>query len=251
MALLAGKTAVITGGSSGIGLATAHRFIDEGATVFITGRRPDELETAAAELGPAAVPIQGDVTVPADLQRLRDIAAGSGSGLDVVFANAGAAGSALLGEITDEHLDLLFDTNVKGVLLTVQTLLPLLNDGASIILNSSVAADRGRLGTSVYAASKAAVRSFARSWANELAPRNIRVNTVNPASTETPMMTAGSGDDFESLTAQLRRARSEASPMKRLAQADEVAKGVLFLASDLSSFTTGAAIPIDGGYNQI
>jgi NAD(P)-dependent dehydrogenase (short-subunit alcohol dehydrogenase family) len=251
MALLAGKTAVITGGSSGIGLATARRFIDEGATVFITGRKPAELETAAAELGPAAVPVQGDVTVPADLHRLRDIAAESGCGLDVVFANAGAAGSAPLGEITDEHFDLLFGTNVKGVVLTVQTLLPLLNDGASIILNSSVAADRGRPGTSVYAATKAAVRSFARSWANELAPRNIRVNTVNPASTDTPMMTAGTGDDYERLTEQLRRTRSEESPMKRLAEADEVAKGVLFLASDLSSFTTGAALPIDGGYNQI
>jgi NAD(P)-dependent dehydrogenase (short-subunit alcohol dehydrogenase family) len=119
MALLAGKTAVITGGSSGIGLATARRFIDEGATVFITGRKPAELETAAAGLGPAAVPVQGDVTVPADVDRLRDIAAESGRGLDVVFANAGAAGSALLGEITDEHFDLLFDTNVKGVVLTV------------------------------------------------------------------------------------------------------------------------------------
>jgi NAD(P)-dependent dehydrogenase (short-subunit alcohol dehydrogenase family) len=168
-----------------------------------------------------------------------------------VFANAGAAGSALLGEITDEHFDLLFDTNVKGVVLTVQTLLPLLNDGASIILNSSVAADRGRLGTGVYAAAKAAVRSFARTWANELAPRNIRVNTVNPASTATPMMTAAPGEDFESRTEQLRRTRSEQSPMKRLGEADEVANAVLFLASDMSGFTTGAAIPVDGGYNQI
>jgi len=251
MALLAGKTAVITGGSSGIGLATARRFIEEGAAVFITGRKAAELETAAAGLGPAAVPVQGDVTVPADVDRLRDIAAESGRGLDVVFANAGAAGSALLGEITDEHFDLLFDTNVKGVVLTVQTLLPLLNDGASIILNSSVAADRGRLGTGVYAAAKAAVRSFARTWANELAPRNIRVNTVNPASTATPMMTAAPGEDFESRTEQLRRTRSEQSPMKRLGEADEVANAVLFLASDMSSFTTGAAIPVDGGYNQI
>jgi NAD(P)-dependent dehydrogenase (short-subunit alcohol dehydrogenase family) len=189
--------------------------------------------------------------VPADVDRLRDIAAESGRGLDVVFANAGAAGSALLGEITDEHFDLLFDTNVKGVVLTVQTLLPLHNDGASIILNSSVAADRGRLGTGVYAAAKAAVRSFARTWANELAPRNIRVNTVNPASTATPMMTAAPGEDFESRTEQLRRTRSEQSPMKRLGEADEVANAVLFLASDMSSFTTGAAIPVDGGYNQI
>jgi NAD(P)-dependent dehydrogenase (short-subunit alcohol dehydrogenase family) len=251
MALLASKTAVVTGGSSGIGLATARRFVDEGAIVFVTGRRHAELQTAAAILGPAARPVEGDVTRPDDMHRLRNAVAEAGSGLDVVFANAGAAGGALLGEITDAHFDLLFGINVKGVLLTVQSLLPLLNDGASIILNSSVAADRGRLGNSVYAASKAAVRSFARCWANELAPRNIRVNTVNPASTDTPMMTAGTDDDYERLTEQLRRTRSEESPMKRLAEADEVAKGVLFLASDLSSFTTGAALPIDGGYNQI
>jgi NAD(P)-dependent dehydrogenase (short-subunit alcohol dehydrogenase family) len=157
-----------------------------------------------------------------------------------VFANAGVPGTAAIGEISDEHFDLLFGINVKGVLLTVQTLLPLLNDGASIILNSSVAADRGRLGTSVYAATKAAVRSFARSWANELAPRNLRVNTVNPAATDTPIMPA-----------QLKQIRSEEIPMKRVGLADEVANAVLFLATDLSSFTTGAAIPIGGGYNQI
>jgi NAD(P)-dependent dehydrogenase (short-subunit alcohol dehydrogenase family) len=251
MALLAGKTAVITGGSSGIGLATARRFINEGATVFVTGRNRAELETAAAILGPTAVPVQGDVTLPADLDRLRDVAAKSGSGLDVLFANAGIAGAAPLGEITDAHFDLLFGINVKGLLLTVQTLLPLLNNGASIILNASVAADRGRLDTSVYAATKASVRSFARSWANELAPRNIRVNTVNPASTDTPMLTALPGDASATRTEQFKRSRSEQIPMKRLARPEEVANAVFFLASDLSSFTTGAAIPVDGGYNQI
>jgi NAD(P)-dependent dehydrogenase (short-subunit alcohol dehydrogenase family) len=137
------------------------------------------------------------------------------------------------------------------VLLTVQTLLSLLNDGASIILNASVAADRGRLGTSVYAATKAAVRSFARSWANELAPRNIRVNTVNPASTDTPLMAAGPGDASPARIEQFKSSRREEIPLRRLAGADEVANAVLFLASDLSSFTTGAAIPVDGGYNQI
>jgi NAD(P)-dependent dehydrogenase (short-subunit alcohol dehydrogenase family) len=240
MALLTGKTAVITGGGSGIGLATARRFVDEGATVFITGRRPAELEAAVATLGPAVLPVQGDVSVAADLYRLRDRVAESAHGIDVVFANAGVPGMASLGEISDEHFDLLFGINVKGVLRTVQILLPLLNDGASIILNSSVAADRGRLGTSVYAATKAAVRSFARSWANELAPRNIRVNTVNPAATDTPI-----------ISAQLKLRRSEEIPMKRVGLADEVANAVLFLATDLSSFTTGAAIPVDGGYNQI
>ncbi len=139
MALLTGKTAVVTGGGSGIGLATAHRFIDEGATVFITGRRPADLEAAVATLGSAALPVQGDFSVAADLRRLRDRAAETGNGVDVVFANAGVPGTAAIGEISDEHFDLLFGINVKGVLLTVQTLLPLLNDGASIILNSSAA----------------------------------------------------------------------------------------------------------------
>ena len=249
MALLATKTAVITGGSSGIGLATARRFIDEGATVFVTGRNRAELEMAASILGPEAVPVHGDVTLPADLAQIpRDVAAKSGSGLDVLFANAGVAGAAPLGEITDAHFDLLFGINVKGLLITVQTLLPLLNNGASIILNASVAADRGRLETSVYATTKAAVRSFARSWANELAPRNIRVNTVNPGSTDTPLLT---GDASATQTEEFKRSRSEQIPLKRLARAEEVANAVLFLASDLSSFTTGAAIPVDGGYNQI
>jgi NAD(P)-dependent dehydrogenase (short-subunit alcohol dehydrogenase family) len=251
MALLAGKTAVITGGSSGIGLATARRFIDEGATVFVTGRNRAELETAAASLGPVAVPVQGDVTAGADLDRLRGIAAKSGSGLDIVFANAGVARSAPLGQISDEHFDLLFGINVKGVVRTVQTLLPLLNEGASIILNASVAADRGRIGTGVYAATKAAVRSFARTWANELAPRNIRVNTVNPTSTDTPGLTdLADATSAESLR-QFKDQRSQGIPLGRLAQPDEVANAVLFLASDLSSFITGIALPVDGGYNQV
>jgi NAD(P)-dependent dehydrogenase (short-subunit alcohol dehydrogenase family) len=240
VALLTGKTAVITGGGTGIGLATARHFIDQGATVYITGRRSAELEAAVAALGPAVLPVQGDVTVQADLIKLRDRAAESGRGVDVVFANAGVPGAAPLGEIEDSHFDLLFDINVKGVLRTVQILLPLLNDGASIILNSSVAADRGRLGTSVYAATKAAVRSFARSWANELAPRNIRVNVVSPAATDTPIMTAD-----------LKNARRGEIPMGRVGAAEEVANAVFFLATNLGSFTTGAAIAVDGGYNQI
>ena len=190
MALLQGKTAIITGGSSGIGYATAQRFVEEGATVFITGRRAAELRIAATELGAAAHAVQGDVTQPADLDRLYSAASESGIGVDVIFANAGVAAGAPLGAITPESYDLMFDINVKGVVFTVQALLPLLNDGASIILNSSVAADRGREGTSVYAATKAALRSFARTWANELAPRNIRVNTVNPSSTDTAALAA-------------------------------------------------------------
>jgi NAD(P)-dependent dehydrogenase (short-subunit alcohol dehydrogenase family) len=174
----------------------------------------------------------------------------TGQGVDIIFANAGVGGGASLGEITDAHFDLLFGINVKGVVLTVQTLLPLLNDGACIILNASVAADKGRVGTSVYAATKAALRSFARTWANELAPRDIRVNTVNPASTDTPGLTGVAGDTSDRIQ-QFKHQRSEGIPLGRMARTDEVANAVLFLASDLSSFTTGAALPVDGGYSQI
>lgn len=250
MGLLTDKTAVVTGGSSGIGLATAQRFIDEGATVIITGRRRAELDAAAAKLGSHAHAVPGDVTVPADLDRLYETAARLG-GIDILFANAGVGGGAPLGSITEDHFRLLFDINVKGVVLTVQTLLPLIRRHGSIILNSSAAADRGRPGTSVYAATKAAVRSLARTWANELGSRGIRVNTVNPASTETPglmaLNDAGPSVDDE----QFKTQRSQGIPLGRLATTDEVANAVLFLASGLSSFTTGAALPIDGGYNQI
>ena len=245
MGLLTDKTAVVTGGSSGIGLATAQRFIDEGATVIITGRRRAELDAAVAQLGSHAHAVPGDVTVRTDLDRLYDAAARLG-GIDIVFANAGVGDGAPLGSITEEHFQLLFDINVKGVVFTIQTLLPLIREHGSIILNSSVAADRGRPGTSVYAATKAAVRSLARTWANELSSRHIRVNTVSPASTETPGLMA-LADDAERFKAQ----RSQGIPLGRLATTDEVANAVLFLASSLSSFTTGAALPVDGGYNQI
>ena len=245
MGLLTDKTAVVTGGSSGIGLAAAQRFIDEGATVIITGRRRAELDAAVAQLGSHAHAVPGDVTVRTDLDRLYDAAARLG-GIDIVFANAGVGDGAPLGSITEEHFQLLFDINVKGVVFTVQTLLPLIREHGSIILNSSVAADRGRPGTSVYAATKAAVRSLARTWANELSSRHIRVNTVSPVSTETPGLMALADDD-ERFKAQ----RSQGIPLGRLATTDEVANAVLFLASSLSSFTTGAALPVDGGYNQI
>lgn len=251
MSLLAGKTAVITGGSSGIGLATARRFIDEGATVVVMGRRTPELEAALAILGPNATAVRGDVTVAADLQRLHDVVAATGKGLDIVFANAGIMEIAALGAISQAHFDLLFGTNVKGVVLTVEALLPLLNDGGSIVLNSSVAADRGRIGTSVYAASKAALRSFARTWANELATRAIRVNTVNPSATDTPGLTGQAENDSIETVNDFKSARSQGIPLGRLAQPEEVANAVVFLASDLSSFTTGASVPVDGGYNQI
>ena len=251
MALLAGKTAVITGGSSGIGLATARRFVEEGATLFVFSRRPAELETAVATLGPTATAVYGDVTGSADLRKLRAIVAATGNGVDIIFANTGIAGAAPLGEISHAHFDSLFGINVKGVVLTVQTLLPVLNARASIILTASVAADRGRIGASVYAATNAALRSFARTWANELAYRNIRVNTVNPAFTETPGLDELVDNDAAASMEQTIIQRSQEIPLGRLAQADEVANAVVFLASDLSSCTTGAALPVDGGYSQI
>jgi NAD(P)-dependent dehydrogenase (short-subunit alcohol dehydrogenase family) len=187
--LLTDKTAVVTGGRSGIGFATAQLFVDEGATVIVTGRRTAELGSTTAQLGSHAHAVPGDVTVPADLERLYEAAVRLG-GIDVLFANAGVADGASLGAITREHFQLLFDINVKGVVFTVQTLLSVIRvHGGSIILNSSAAADRGRPG-SAYAATKAAVRSLARTWANELGSRGIRVDTVNPASTETPGLMA-------------------------------------------------------------
>lgn len=250
MGLLTDKTAVVTGGSSGIGLATAQRFVDEGATVIITGRRRAELDGAAAKLGSRAHAVPGDVTVAADLARLHEAAARLG-GIDIVFANAGVGGGAPLGSITEEQFRLLFDINVKGVVFTVQTLLPLIREHGSIILNSSVAADRGRAGTSVYVATKAALRSLARTWANELGSRGVRVNTVNPASTDTPGLMALNDAGLSLDDEQFKAQRSQGIPLGRLATADDVADAVLFLASGLSSFTTGAALPVDGGYNQV
>jgi NAD(P)-dependent dehydrogenase (short-subunit alcohol dehydrogenase family) len=253
MGLLDHKTAVITGANSGIGLATAERFIAEGAEqVFITGRRQAELSSAAAQLGPRAVPVPGDVGTPADLDRLYAEVAAAGMGLDVVVANAGSTRVARLGEISDDDLDTLLTTNVKGVVYTVQKALPLLNDGASIILIGSTTADRGRPGLSIYAASKAAVRSLARGWANELADRGIRVNVLVAGSTATPgsdNLAAQTNPD--SSIEEFRAARVSTIPLGRFAESVEIAKAAVFLASDLSSFTTGSTVTADGGFNQV
>ncbi len=253
MALLTGKTAVITGGTTGIGLATAKQFVEQGAHVFITGRRQAELDTAVKELGDQATGVQGDVSKLEDLDRLYAAVADSGRRVDVVFANAAVVDVARIGEITEEHLDYLLGVDLKGVVFTVQKALPLLNDGASVILNASNVASRGADGIGVYAAIKAALRSFARTWASELRDSKIRVNVVSPGATDTPgietlagMLNPGPGavDEF-------RNYQSTVTPLGRLADPDEVAKAALFLASDLSSFTTGAEIPVDGGINQI
>jgi len=250
--LLDEKTAVITGGTTGIGLATAARFVDEGARVFITGRRQAQLDEALGQLGERANGVRGDVGAGADLDRLYAAVAEAGRGLDIVVANAGVTAVARIGDITEDHLDTLLSTNIKGVVFTVQKALPLLNDGASIIITGSTTAERGREGLGVYAATKAAVRSFARTWANELKGRGIRVNVIIAGSTATPGSDnlAGQTSPSESLT-QFRANRIAGIPLGRFGEPDEIANAALFLASDLASFTTGSTVTADGGANQI
>jgi NAD(P)-dependent dehydrogenase (short-subunit alcohol dehydrogenase family) len=250
--LLEGKTAVITGGTSGIGLATAARFVDEGARVFITGRRQAQLDVALGQLGERANGVRGDVGAGADLDRLYAEVAEAGRGLDIVVANAGVTAVARIGDITEDHLDALLSTNIKGVVFTVQKALPLLNDGASIIITGSTTAERGREGLGVYAATKAAVRSFARTWANELKGRGIRVNVIVAGSTATPGSDnlAEQTSPGESIT-QFRANRIAGIPLGRFGEPDEIANAALFLASDLASFTTGSTVTADGGANQI
>ena len=253
MGLLEHKIAVVTGGNSGIGLATAQRFIDEGVDrVFITGRRQPELDAAVQELGSRAVAVRGDVGEPGDLDRLYAKVAAAGRGLDIVMANAGFTRVARLGEITDDDLDAVLTTNVKGVVHTVQKALPLLNDGASIILTGSTTADRGRAGLSIYAASKAAVRSLARTWANELADRKIRVNVIVAGSTATPGNNALAAQTNPDVSIEEFRADRVATiPLGRFADPVEIANAAVFLASDLSSFITGSTVTPDGGFNQV
>jgi NAD(P)-dependent dehydrogenase (short-subunit alcohol dehydrogenase family) len=253
MALLTGKTAVITGGTAGIGLATAKRFVDEGAVVFITGRRQAELDKAVAKLGDRVIGVKGDVSKPEDLDKLYAAVADRGDPIDVLFANAAVIDVARIGDITEEHLDYLLGIDFKGLVFTVQKALPLLTDGASVILNSSNVAGRGSDGIGVYAAIKAAVRSLARTWASELRERRIRVNVVSPGATDTPGIEILANLVFAGPTAveQFTDLQNSTVPLGRLADADEVAKAVMFLASDLSSFTTGADVPVDGGLNQI
>jgi NAD(P)-dependent dehydrogenase (short-subunit alcohol dehydrogenase family) len=253
MGLLDHKTAVITGANSGIGLATAERFIAEGVDqVFITGRRQTEIDDAARQLGPRATAVRGDVGTPEDLDVLYAEVAAAGKGLDIVMANAGSTRVARLGEITDDDLDALLTTNVKGVVYTVQKALPLLNDGASIILTGSTTADRGRAGLSIYAATKAAVRSLARAWATELADRNIRVNVIVAGSTATPGSNAlAAQTDPDASIEDFRAARVATIPLGRFADPVEIANAAVFLASDLSSFSTGSTVSADGGFNQV
>ena len=249
MGLLEGKTALVTGGSAGIGLAAARRFAAEGAHVFITGRRKLELEVAVASIGDGVTGFPSDVADLDDLDRLMETIFQRGQGLDVLFANAGGGGFVPLGQITPEQFDETFGINVRGTLFTVQKALPLLNDGASIVLSGSSAATNGTSAFSVYAASKAAIRSFGRTWAAELAGRGIRVNTIVPGPTNTPGLSALAPDP-EQAEGLLRTIAGQV-PLGRLGQPEEIANAVLFLASSESSFMTGGEIFVDGGSEQI
>ena len=246
---LEGKVAVITGGNSGIGLATARRFAEEGAHVFITGRRQNELDAAVRQIGKQATGVQGDVSNLADLDRLYATVKREKGRIDVVFANAGGGSLAPLGAISEEHFDTTFSSNVKGLLFTVQKALPLLRDGGSIILNASIAGSKGLEGFSVYSATKAAVRSFARSWTVDLKARKIRVNAISPGPIDTPGI--NSLGLSEQQIEEFKKNMVGSVPLGRMGDADEIAKAALFLASDDSSYVTGVELFVDGGMAQI
>jgi NAD(P)-dependent dehydrogenase (short-subunit alcohol dehydrogenase family) len=249
MGKLSGKVAVVTGANSGIGLATAKRFAEEGARVFMSGRRQKELDAAVAEVGENARGIQGDVSSLADLDRLFAIVKDEAGTIDVLFANAGGGEFAALGEITEEHFDKTFATNVKGTPFTVQKALPLLKDGASVILTGSTTEVTGTPSFSVYSASKAAIRNFARSWILDLAPRKIRVNVLVPGATSTPGW-HGLATSEEASKEMIRFVQTT-TPLGRLGDPTETASAALFLASDDSSFVNGSELFVDGGAAQI
>jgi NAD(P)-dependent dehydrogenase (short-subunit alcohol dehydrogenase family) len=240
---LHGKVAVITGGSTGIGLAAAELFVKEGAYVFITGRRQKELDEAVKLIGKNVSGIQGDIAKLSDIDRLYESVNAAGRRIDVLFANAGVGELLPLGKITEEHFDKLFNINVKGTLFTVQKGLPLLNDGGSIILTGSVASIKGTASFWVYGATKAAIRNFVRGWTVELKDRRIRANVLSPGPTDTPLMTQQSSDVIARIVATV--------PVGRIGQPEEIAKAALFLASDDSSFVAGIELFVDGGRGQI
>jgi NAD(P)-dependent dehydrogenase (short-subunit alcohol dehydrogenase family) len=249
MGKLDGKIALITGGNSGIGLATAKLFVQEGAYVFITGRKQSKLDEAVKQIGSNVTAVQGDVAKLGDLDRLFERIKKDKGKLDIVFGNAGIAKYAPLGTIDEEHFDNIFGTNVRGLLFTVQKALPLLPDGASIILNASIVGSKGFPANSVYAATKAAVRSFARTWTTDLKARRIRVNAISPG----PIDTEGLRELVGSSQVGQERLRSISStvPLGRMGRADEIAKAAVFLASEDSSFVTGIELFVDGGFAQV
>ena len=243
------KVVVVTGGTSGIGLATAKAFVAEGASVFITGRRQEALDAAVREIGKSVTGVRGDMSQLADIDRLYDAVQQKHAQIDILFANAGGGEMALLGTISEEHYEKTFATNVKGVLFTVQKALPLLKDGASVILTSSTTSISGTPAFSVYSATKAAIRNFARNWILDLKDRHIRVNAVSPGVTETAGLNDlfGGGAQAESTKDYL----AGLIPAGRVGQPEEIAKAVLFLASDDASFVNGVELFVDGGQAQI
>lgn len=249
MEKLKNKVAVITGGNSGMGLATAKRFVEEGAKVVITGRRQETVDEAVKEIGGTVIGVQGDVSKLADLDDLYEIVRQKYGHIDILFANAGVGQVAPLGSITNEHFDSIFNINVRGLLFTVQKALPLFKDGGSIIVNASVAHMKGMGAMSVYSASKAAVRSLARSWTVDLKDRKIRVNCISPGPIETPIF-GKMGLSEEQMKGFGDRILNQV-PMGRMGQGQEIANAALFLASDESSFITGVDLCVDGGLAQI
>ncbi len=243
------KVVVVTGGTSGIGLATAKAFAAEGASVFVTGRRQDALDTAVNQIGGRVTGVRGDMAELADIDRLYDAVQQQHAQIDVVFANAGGGEMVPLGAISEDHYQRTFDTNVKGVLFTIQKALPLLKDGAAIVLTGSTTSISGTPNFSVYSATKAAVRNFARNWILDLKDRHIRVNTISPGVTDTPGLDElfGGGEQAAGVKGYL----AGLIPAGRIGQPEEIAKAVLFLASDEASFVNGVELFADGGQVQI
>jgi NAD(P)-dependent dehydrogenase (short-subunit alcohol dehydrogenase family) len=250
MGKLEGKTAVITGGNSGLGLAAAKRFVAEGAYVFITGRRQAELDAAVKLIGRNVTAVQGDVGKLEDLDRLYEVVRDQKGHVDIVFANAGAGAFVTLEQITEEHFDHMFNTDVKGTLFTVQKALPLMVGGGSIVINGSMVSVKGIAGLSTLAASKAALRSFARTWPSELKGRNIRVNVISPGTVITPGYKTQFGFTDEQIE-HMKSHTAEIAPLGRAGTPEEIASAVVFLASEDSSYITGIELFVDGGTAQI
>lgn len=244
------KVVVVTGGTSGIGLATAKRFADQGASVFVTGRRQEELDKAVRTIGPRATGVRADMSKLSDIDKLYDAVQQNHSHIDVLFANAGGGSMLPLGAITEEQYDSTFGSNVKGVIFTVQKALPLLRDGASVILTGSVTGSTGTAAFSIYSASKAAVRNLARSWTLDLKERGIRVNVVSPGPIRTPGLVELAGNDAAQQQGLLDYMASQV-PLGRVGEVDEIAKAVTFLASPDANFIAGTELFVDGGLAQI
>lgn len=250
MMRLKGKTALITGGSSGIGFETAKQMVEEGAFVYITGRRKEALEEAANNIGPNAKAIQADAGIKADMERVFKTIQDDKGSLDVIFANAGIGGYVKLEDITEEEFDRVFNANVKGALFTVQSMLPILPNGASIILNTSITANLGLPNFTIYSASKAALRSFIHSWTTDLKDRKIRVNAVSPGVIPTAAATGELGRSEEEEKEQ-QNWRASLTPLGRVGHTKDISNAVIFLASDESSYITGIELTVDGGLTSV